>query len=124
MQLSDQRGAAAVLTLVLAVVSIVLMGILLDIGLMAVVRERLDQATEAAARAAVQACAPADEACLRATAEQYLKANLDPASIDSLTVELTGRLVLASSVDVPLVFSSLFGSPPAHLDAKVAMAPR
>lgn len=123
MLLTRQDGQAAVLALVAALLGFLALGLVFDIGLMAVQRTRLDHAAEAAARAAARACqdvtvAAAGANCPLETAEQYLHANLPAAQVDAVQLAPSGVVTVGASLLVEHPFAALWNAPPARLVAQ------
>lgn len=121
--MSRQGGQAAVLALVFVLLGILVLGLVIDLGLLSMQRSRLDHATEAAARAVARACrgetmATAGADCPAKTAERYLHANLPDAQVEDVRVEAGGRVTVGASLVVEHPFAVLWHAAPSRLVAQ------
>jgi Flp pilus assembly protein TadG len=115
--MARQKGASAVLALLAAVAGMLLLGLLLDLGHLAVQRTRLDAAVEAAARAVHRACPPGAAGCVDPVASQYLQANLPRAELEIATYDASG-VHIRSYIVAPYYFGALWDMPPAILQSE------
>lgn len=98
----------------------VVLGLLIDFGVVAIQRTRLDSATEAAAHAALYSCTAQNnlnQACAEAAAEGYLLANFPGAALEGVVVTAPAGVTVSASVQARRVFGEALRAAPMQIQS-------
>lgn len=99
--------------LLLMLAGMTVLGLLMDLAVVTMQHARLDGATEAAAHAALHACATKlDAGCAGAVAAGYLQANYPEAILEEILVVEDARVEVRASATAGRVFGSILGAAP------------
>lgn len=104
--------------LLLMLAGMVVLGLLMDLGVVLVQHARLESATEAAAHAALHACATGSQPhgpCAERVAAAYLQANYPGAVLEAILVTAPARVEVRAWATAGPLFGSILGASPLQI---------